>query len=55
MFTDVSEVLIVSIIRAMSALLMEAANTSEMSVSFCQTTRSNIPEDIFFALAAVRT
>jgi hypothetical protein len=40
-FTDVSEVLVASIIRAM----MEAASTSETSVNFYQTTRRNNPED----------
>jgi hypothetical protein len=39
---DVSEVLAASIIRA---VMMEAASTSEMSVSFHQTTWCNIPED----------
>jgi NADPH-dependent 7-cyano-7-deazaguanine reductase QueF len=39
--TNVSEELTPSIIRAM----MEAANTSETSVNFYQTTRRNIPED----------
>jgi hypothetical protein len=43
-FTDVSEVLAASIIRAIS-LIMEAANTSETSADFCQTTRCNNPED----------
>jgi hypothetical protein len=42
MFTDISEVLAAFIIRV---LMMEAANTSEMSVNFYQTTRCNIPED----------
>jgi hypothetical protein len=37
--------LVVSIIRAMIALKMEAASTSETSVNFYQTTRRNIPED----------
>jgi hypothetical protein len=40
-FTDVSEVLIASIIRAMS----EAVSTSEALVSLYQTTRRYIPED----------
>jgi hypothetical protein len=31
-------------IRAI-ALMMEAVNTSETSVNFCQTTRRNIPEN----------
>jgi hypothetical protein len=54
--TDVSEVLTTSIIRAIIALnafiiraiialMMEVANTSESSVNFYQTTRRNIPED----------
>jgi hypothetical protein len=49
--TDVSEVLIASIIRAIShessliALMMEAANTIETSVNFYQNTRGTIPED----------
>jgi hypothetical protein len=30
---------------AVIALMMEAANTSETSVNFYQTTRHNIPED----------
>jgi hypothetical protein len=41
MFTDVSDVFSVSIIRAM----MEAASTSETLVNFYQTTRRNNPED----------
>jgi hypothetical protein len=41
-FTDVSEVLIASIVIA---LMMEAVNTSETSVNFYQTTQHNIPED----------
>jgi hypothetical protein len=36
------------------ALMMEAVSTFETSVNFYQTTRRNIPEDIFI-LAAVRT
>jgi hypothetical protein len=44
-FTDVSEVLAVSIIRALIALMMEAASTSETSVDFFHTTRRNDPED----------
>jgi hypothetical protein len=38
--SDVSEVLVASI-----TLMMEAVSTSETSVNFYQTTRSNIPED----------
>jgi hypothetical protein len=34
-----------SIIRAMIALMMEAASTSETSVNLYQTTRRNYPED----------
>jgi hypothetical protein len=41
-FTDISEVLAASIIRAM---MMEAASISETSVNFYQTTQRNIPED----------
>jgi hypothetical protein len=41
----VSEVLTVSNIRAM---MMEAADTSEMPVNLYQTTRRNIPEDSNF-------
>jgi hypothetical protein len=33
------------IIRVMSALMMEAASTSETSVNFYQTTQCNNPED----------
>jgi hypothetical protein len=47
-FTNVSEVLAASIIRAMSmsiALMMEAATTSETLVNFYQTTRCYNPED----------
>jgi hypothetical protein len=42
-FTDVSEVLTASIIRAI-ARTMEVVNTSETSVKFYQTTRRDIPE-----------
>jgi hypothetical protein len=46
MLTDVSEVRAASIIRAMIvALMMEAAPTSETSVSIYLTTRQYIPED----------
>jgi hypothetical protein len=50
MWTDVSEVRTVTIIRVMSAasiiaLMMEAAHTSETLVDICLTTRQNIPED----------
>lgn len=44
--TDVSEVLTASIITAMIATaMMEAVRTSEMSVSFKQATRRNIPDE----------
>jgi hypothetical protein len=39
-FTDASEVLAASIIRA-----VKAASTSESSMNFYQTTRRNIPEE----------
>jgi hypothetical protein len=35
-FTGVSEVLVISIIKTMMALMMEAASTSETSVNFCE-------------------
>jgi hypothetical protein len=38
-------VLAASIIREKSALIKEAATTSETSVNFYQTTRRNDPED----------
>jgi hypothetical protein len=41
-----------SIIRVM---MMEAANASEMSVNFYQTTLCNNPEDSIFTLATVTT
>jgi hypothetical protein len=40
--TDISEVIIADIINA---LMMEAVSTSETSVSFYETARSNIPEE----------
>jgi hypothetical protein len=43
-FNDVSEMLAASIIRAIIALMMEAARTSKMLVNFYQTTQHNIPE-----------
>jgi hypothetical protein len=43
-FTDVSEVLAASIIRAI-ALKMKAASTSETLVNFYQTTQRYNPED----------
>jgi hypothetical protein len=43
---NLSEVLTASIIKVLFiALIMEAVNTSETSVSFYQTTRRNTPED----------
>jgi hypothetical protein len=42
---DVSEVRAASIIRAIIALMMEAAHTSETSVDIYFTTRQYIPED----------
>jgi hypothetical protein len=56
-FSDVSEVLVASIIRAMSliALMMEAASTSETSVNFYHTTRSTTHKTAIFILAAVIT
>jgi hypothetical protein len=47
-FTDISEVLAASIIRANRAiisLMMEAARTSETSVNVYQNTPRNNPED----------
>jgi hypothetical protein len=41
-FTDVSELLTASIIRA---LMMEAVSICETLVTFCETTRLNIPDD----------
>jgi hypothetical protein len=46
-FTDVSEALAASIIRAMRSM-MAAASTSETSVNFYPTPRRNIPEDSQF-------
>jgi hypothetical protein len=43
-FTDVSEVLAVSIISEIG-LMMEAARTFETSINLYQTTRRNNPED----------
>jgi hypothetical protein len=42
--TDVSEVVTVYIIRAMSVLMMEAVRTSETSVKFNLNTRRYVPE-----------
>jgi hypothetical protein len=45
MFTNVSEVLTASIIRAIThRLMMEAVSTTETSVNFYQTSRRDIPE-----------
>jgi hypothetical protein len=45
-FTDVSEVLAASIIRAMvMALMTEVESTSETSINFYPTTRRNILEN----------
>jgi hypothetical protein len=46
-FTNVSEVLAASIIRAMSEM-METTSISETSVNFYEITRRNIPEDSHF-------
>jgi hypothetical protein len=43
------------IIRAMIALMMKAASTSETSVNFYQTTRRNNQKTDIFILTAVRT
>jgi hypothetical protein len=45
MLTDVTEVRAASIIRAIIALIMEAARTSETSVDEQLITRQYIPED----------
>jgi hypothetical protein len=45
--TDISEVLAASIIRMVTALMMDVASTSETLVNFYQTTWYNKPEDIF--------
>jgi hypothetical protein len=44
-FTDVSEVLTSSNMRAITILIMEAVSTSEMSVNFYQTIQRYITED----------
>jgi hypothetical protein len=49
-FTDVSEVADASIIRAVIALMMEAASTSVTSVNFYQTTWCNNPEDSYLRI-----
>jgi hypothetical protein len=43
--TDVSEVLAASIIKAIIALMMDVASTSETSVNVYQTARRNNPKD----------
>jgi hypothetical protein len=43
--TNVSEVLTASIIRAITAMMMEAVSTSEILVNFHQATQCNILED----------
>jgi hypothetical protein len=53
-FTNISEVLATSIIRAI-VLMMEASRASETSVNFYQTTRRYNPEEAIFVLTAVRT
>jgi hypothetical protein len=45
-FWNVAPCSLVKVYRLI-ALIMEAASTSETSVNFYQTTRCNIPEDIF--------
>jgi hypothetical protein len=47
-------VLAASIIRAMMALMMEAASTYETSVNFCQTTLRNNQKTATFILAPTR-
>jgi hypothetical protein len=46
-FTDVSEVLAISITRVTTALMMEAASTSETLVNFYETTRRYNPGDYY--------
>jgi hypothetical protein len=46
-------VLAASIIRAMEALMMGAASTSETSVNFCQTTRRYNPEDSHLVITLI--
>jgi hypothetical protein len=46
---DISEVLIVSIFR----VVMEAVSTSKTSVSFCEITWGNIPEEVIFIIQDV--
>jgi hypothetical protein len=47
-FTDVSDVLTASIMKAIS-LMMEAVRTSDMSVDLYEITRRNIPQDKLFS------
>jgi hypothetical protein len=53
--TDISEVPVAFVIRAMSALIMEAASTSEMLVNFYHTTLHSNPEDSHPHSGVVRT
>jgi hypothetical protein len=45
MFTNISEELAASILRAMTTLMMEAASTSQTSVNFYQTKMYKNPEN----------
>jgi hypothetical protein len=49
---DVSEIPIASIFRV---AILEATNTSEISLDLCQTTRHNISENIDIHIVTVRT
>jgi hypothetical protein len=53
MFTDVSEMLTISIIRAMIALMMEAASISETLVNFYQTTRLGFTVGLYFIIEVI--
>jgi hypothetical protein len=53
--TDFSEVLTVSIIRALIALMMEAVSTSETLVNFYKLSGAISQKTVVFILAAVRT
>jgi hypothetical protein len=44
-FTDILEMFTASIIKAVTALMMEAVRNSETSVNFYQTIRRNIPPE----------
>jgi hypothetical protein len=55
MFTNVSEVLAASIVRAVVVLMMEAVRTSETLVNVYQTTRATTQKTTIFVLAVVRT